>query len=69
MFSPGSPIYTTSSILTSIQSLLTGRCVFSLGKMFLTGSITDPNPESPANAAAAKLFETDKKVSSGFSIV
>uniref|UniRef100_A0A7S3PM09 UBC core domain-containing protein n=1 Tax=Aplanochytrium stocchinoi TaxID=215587 RepID=A0A7S3PM09_9STRA len=39
-----SPIYTTSSILTSIQSLL-----------------TDPNPESPANTDAAKLFETDKK--------
>mmetsp|Transcript_8207 Transcript_8207/g.13259 ORF Transcript_8207/g.13259 Transcript_8207/m.13259 type:complete len:165 (+) Transcript_8207:180-674(+) len=39
-----SPIYTTSTILTSIQSLL-----------------TDPNPNSPANAEAAKLFTSDVK--------
>ena len=39
-----SPIYTTSTILTSIQSLL-----------------TDPNPNSPANPDAAKLFSTDMK--------
>lgn len=40
-----SPIYTTSTILTSIQSLL-----------------TDPNPNSPANTDAAKLFTTDPKL-------
>jgi ubiquitin-conjugating enzyme E2 A len=39
-----SPIYTTSTILTSIQSLL-----------------TDPNPNSPANPEAARLFRTDPK--------
>lgn len=39
-----SPIYTTSTILTSIQSLL-----------------TDPNPQSPANPDAAKLFSEDPK--------
>jgi ubiquitin-conjugating enzyme E2 A len=39
-----SPIYTTSTILTSIQSLL-----------------TDPNPNSPANAEAARLFRMDPK--------
>ena len=39
-----SPIYTTSTILTSIQSLL-----------------TDPNPNSPANPEAARLFRTDAK--------
>jgi ubiquitin-protein ligase len=39
-----SPVYTVSSVLTSIQSLL-----------------TDPNPASPANPEAAKLFNTDLK--------
>mmetsp|Transcript_21980 Transcript_21980/g.43208 ORF Transcript_21980/g.43208 Transcript_21980/m.43208 type:complete len:225 (-) Transcript_21980:645-1319(-) len=39
-----SPIYTTSTILTSIQSLL-----------------TDPNPNSPANPEAAKLFVSEPK--------
>lgn len=39
-----SPIYTVSTILTSIQSLL-----------------TDPNPASPANPEAAKLWASDKK--------
>ena len=34
-----SPVYDVSSILTSIQSLL-----------------TDPNPNSPANATASKMF-------------
>lgn len=39
-----SPIYTTSLILTSIQSLL-----------------TDPNPNSPANPEAAKMFTSNTK--------
>jgi len=39
-----SPIYTVSSILTSVQSLL-----------------TDPNPNSPANPEAARLYLSDKK--------
>ncbi|KAJ3449547.1 ubiquitin-conjugating enzyme e2 2 [Anaeramoeba flamelloides] len=39
-----SPIYDVSSILTSIQSLL-----------------TDPNPRSPANTEAARLFEQNKR--------
>jgi len=39
-----SPIYTTSTILTSIQSLL-----------------TDPNPNSPANPEAAKMFTSSPK--------
>jgi len=39
-----SPIYSVSTILTSIQSLL-----------------TDPNPASPANPEAAKLYENDRK--------
>ncbi|KAJ3447964.1 ubiquitin-conjugating enzyme e2 [Anaeramoeba flamelloides] len=39
-----SPIYDVSSILTSIQSLL-----------------TDPNPRSPANIEAARLFEQNKR--------
>jgi len=39
-----SPIHTVSTILTSIQSLL-----------------TDPNPASPANPEAAKLWASDKK--------
>lgn len=39
-----SPIYTTSTILTSILSLL-----------------TDPNPNSPANPDAAKIFTSDTK--------
>jgi len=39
-----SPVYTVSTILTSILSLL-----------------TDPNPASPANVEAAKLFTSDKK--------
>jgi ubiquitin-conjugating enzyme E2 A len=40
-----SPVYSVSSILTSIQSLL-----------------ADPNPNSPANSEAAKLFQTNKVV-------
>lgn len=39
-----SPIYTVSTILSSIQSLL-----------------TDPNPASPANPEAAKMYNTDLK--------
>lgn len=39
-----SPIYTTSMILTSIQSLL-----------------TDPNPNSPANPEAAKMYSEKPK--------
>ena len=39
-----SPIYTVTSFLTSIQSLL-----------------SDPNPSSPANPDAAKLFVSDRK--------
>ena len=39
-----SPVYTTSTILTSIQSLL-----------------TDPNPSSPANPEAAKLYSQNAK--------
>jgi ubiquitin-conjugating enzyme E2 A len=39
-----SPIYTVSTILTSIQSLL-----------------TDPNPSSPANPDAAKMYREDIK--------
>ncbi len=39
-----SPIYDVSSILTSIQSLL-----------------TDPNPNSPANMEAARLYTEDRK--------
>eukprot|EP00009_Paramoeba_aestuarina_P011184 CAMPEP_0201534694 /NCGR_PEP_ID=MMETSP0161_2-20130828/57008_1 /ASSEMBLY_ACC=CAM_ASM_000251 /TAXON_ID=180227 /ORGANISM="Neoparamoeba aestuarina, Strain SoJaBio B1-5/56/2" /LENGTH=154 /DNA_ID=CAMNT_0047939473 /DNA_START=57 /DNA_END=518 /DNA_ORIENTATION=+ len=38
-----SPIYDISSILTSIQSLL-----------------SDPNPKSPANSEAARLFQENK---------
>mmetsp|Transcript_14752 Transcript_14752/g.20598 ORF Transcript_14752/g.20598 Transcript_14752/m.20598 type:complete len:160 (-) Transcript_14752:53-532(-) len=38
-----SPIYDISSILTSIQSLL-----------------SDPNPNSPANSEAARLFQENK---------
>lgn len=38
-------IYDVSSILTSLQSLL-----------------TDPNPDSPANAEAAKLFRSDREL-------
>ena len=37
-----SPVYDVSSILTSIQSLL-----------------TDPNPNSPANNTAAKMYTTN----------
>ena len=39
-----SPIYSVSSILTSVQSLL-----------------TDPNPASPANPEAARLFRENPK--------
>eukprot|EP01105_Mastigella_eilhardi_P028826 TRINITY_DN97_c0_g2_i5.p1 TRINITY_DN97_c0_g2~~TRINITY_DN97_c0_g2_i5.p1 ORF type:complete len:182 (-),score=53.76 TRINITY_DN97_c0_g2_i5:98-580(-) len=39
-----SPVYSVSSILTSIQSLL-----------------TDPNPNSPANPEAARLYAQDRK--------
>eukprot|EP00455_Lapot_gusevi_P001993 TRINITY_DN10770_c0_g1_i2.p1 TRINITY_DN10770_c0_g1~~TRINITY_DN10770_c0_g1_i2.p1 ORF type:complete len:155 (-),score=23.66 TRINITY_DN10770_c0_g1_i2:33-497(-) len=39
-----SPIYTVSTVLTSIQSLL-----------------TDPNPASPANPEAARMFSSDIK--------
>jgi ubiquitin-conjugating enzyme E2 A len=39
-----SPIYDTSAILLSIQSLL-----------------NDPNPASPANEEAAKLFQNDRR--------
>lgn len=40
-----SPIYDVSSILTSIQSLL-----------------TDPNPNSPANTEASRLYTENRKV-------
>uniref|UniRef100_A0A7S3DLI0 UBC core domain-containing protein n=1 Tax=Palpitomonas bilix TaxID=652834 RepID=A0A7S3DLI0_9EUKA len=39
-----SPIYTVSTILSSIQSLL-----------------TDPNPDSPANVEACRLYKEDQK--------